>query len=203
MTKLFDFIPEGSMPEALRLLNASYKDYEKDQILILPSTPLRGFGLVEKGAVEVLHTDADGNVVLMAKVTAGQTFGEALYYLNKTAPVEIRALNDTRVVWLDVRHLNPGPLADTLKQNFINILCERSLALNKRIQILSQLSLREKVLALITQNNIMHGQWLDTGMTREELSLYLGTNRSALSRELSRMQTDGILVLEGSRIKYN
>ncbi len=43
--------------------------------------------------------------------------------------------------------------------------------------------------------------YLHIPFTKTALSEFLGVNRSALSRELSRMQKENLLIIEGSKIK--
>ena len=38
-------------------------------------------------------------------------------------------------------------------------------------------------------------------MNREDLATYIGTNRSALSRELSDMKRDGLIDCEGNNVR--
>ena len=45
------------------------------------------------------------------------------------------------------------------------------------------------------------GRTFNTSLSREDLAALLGANRSALSRELSRMQADGILSFYKSSFK--
>ena len=66
--------------------------------------------------------------------------------------------------------------------------------MNDRVQILSKTTIREKIVTFLSQySNRFGSKTFSVPFDRETLALYLGVNRSALSRELSAMQRDGIL----------
>ena len=79
------------------------------------------------------------------------------------------------------------------------MLAERTLLLNDRIQVLSKLTIREKVITLLSQYSGRESTSLITlPFNREAMATYLGTNQSALSRELRKMQDEGIIRFHGS-----
>ena len=79
------------------------------------------------------------------------------------------------------------------------MLAERTLAMNDRIQILSKPAIREKVITLLSQYRASPGETVELPFGREAMAKYLGVNQSALSRELSRMQDEGIISFKGRR----
>ena len=70
----------------------------------------------------------------------------------------------------------------------------KTLSMNNRIQVLSRLSLRGKLTAYFTELAATQGSnIIRLPMNREDTAAYIGTNRSSLSRELSRMKEDGLI----------
>lgn len=57
---------------------------------------------------------------------------------------------------------------------------------------MSQKSIRDKLLLFLKQNREERNDILLT-MNRQELADYLGTERSALSREMARMKKEGLI----------
>ena len=71
-----------------------------------------------------------------------------------------------------------------------------------RIQILSKLKIRDKLITFLSQCERKYGSRVfDLPFDRESLSTYLGTNRSALSRELSKMMDEGIISFSKNRFE--
>jgi len=154
------------------------------------------FGLVLSGTVHVMSFDLNGGAALMAAVSAGETFGEALCFLGREAHVYVYAAREASVLWLSAQGLRAGdaaPLAMELRSRFCGMLADRTLRMNDRIQVLSKLTLRQKLIALFSQCLREGGAELDLPFDRERMAAYLGAERSALSRELSKMRREGLI----------
>ena len=89
---------------------------------------------------------------------------------------------------------NEEALADRLRDSFLAMICERTLSMNNRIQVLSKLTLREKILTFLSEMpEAASGKPFVIPMNREDMAAYLGANRSAISRELSALKKEGVL----------
>ena len=86
-------------------------------------------------------------------------------------------------------------IAEELRRRFTAMLAQRTLAMNDRIQILSRHGLRARLITFFSQYARRWGRQFTVPFDRASLAAYLGVDRSALSRELSRMQADGLLRL--------
>ena len=74
--------------------------------------------------------------------------------------------------------------------------------MNDRIQILSKRTIRDKLLMFFReQSKGAPYSEFTVSMNREELAAYIGTNRSALSRELSQMAKEGVIRFSGHRFQ--
>lgn len=199
---LFSGLSDQDLQYALNFFEASPRSYDRGTLLHPAGEPLPAFGLVLSGTVQVYCDDMDGNQMIMANVPAGETFGESLCFLRRETAVYISAVTDCSVLWLRLDGVRKpqGMLELELTQRFIAMLASRALAMNDRIQILSKLTLREKLIAFFSQYG-GRGSEFTLPFRREDMALYLGTNRSALSRELSRMQREGLIRFSGNRFK--
>jgi len=197
-TPLFQELSAEEREQAVSDLGGRTSSYRKGQLVHTAFSPFREFGLVLSGQVNVCTDDINGNRMIMVTVAPGTTFGESLAYLKTPEPsVYAVALEDTDILWLSVEKLmdpEAEGLLRGLQMRFTSVLAKRTISMNTRIQILSKLTLREKIIALLSSAMT---EKTDEGLTvsfrREDMASYLGTNRSALSRELSRMKREGIL----------
>lgn len=195
---LFSGMERSDICRSLEWMNYRFASYRKNQYLHHYEDSFDAFGLVVYGRVKVMIDDIEGNPALMSEVTPGRTFGESLSFLHRQdSNVYICAAEDTGVIWLSPKCLFAGkdhPQVALLEKRFASILAARTLAMNDRIQILSKLSLREKIITFLTfAKRDADSNDITVSMSREEMAVYLGTNRSALSRELSRLKTDGLI----------
>ena len=134
----------------------------------------------------------------MANVTPGNTFAESLCFLGTDeSPVTAKAAENTEILWLSAQALFAADARDDfareMQKRFCAMLAARTLSMNDRIQVLSRTTIRERVLTLLSQYNTGSGSGITLPFDRESLALYIGVNRSALSRELSAMKRDGII----------
>ncbi|MBQ9994191.1 MAG: Crp/Fnr family transcriptional regulator [Clostridia bacterium] len=192
---LFSGLSDDSIEYALRFFDARQNEYKRGESLNIIGTRLMRFGLVLSGTVQVYMDDIDGNQMIMATVEHGDTFGESLCYLGRDADVYICALSDTSVLWLaaDNVHHPTGGADVELVGRFISMLAERALRINDRIQVLSRLTLRDKLITFFSQYVARCGTSFTLTFDRKDMAVYLGADRSSLSRELSRMKSEGII----------
>lgn len=184
--------------KALEVFNAEFVSYKKGECLHKPYSEMSRFGLVLSGSVQACADDIDGNRMIMAEVSPGMTFGESLCYLKiKDSPVYICATENSEILWLSLEKLYsgfPDSFLSCLERRFAEMLAERTLSMNDRIQVLSKIGIRNKLMTYFGQMTQKSGSDTFTiPVNREDLAVYIGTDRSALSREMSKMKKDGII----------
>ena len=82
--------------------------------------------------------------------------------------------------------------ASLVTANLLRQTAAANLPQGRRIHVMSQKSIRDKLLLFLKQNRDERNDILLT-MNRQELADYLGTERSALSREMARMKKEGLI----------
>ncbi|MDL2310795.1 Crp/Fnr family transcriptional regulator [Peptostreptococcaceae bacterium OttesenSCG-928-C18] len=89
-------------------------------------------------------------------------------------------------------------------ENIIYLLVEENNHLQNKVSLHTELNLREKIIQFLISQKISN---LDNpiilAFTRQELADYLSVNRSALSRELSKMEDDEIIRVDKKMIWFN
>lgn len=187
-----------SISKTLVLLDACEKRYERGAFLFRAGEPVTGFGIVLDGAVHICTDDLAGNRTILSDSVRGDSFGEALC-LSEAAdsPVYAVAAEDARVLWLSASALFSGAgneKTGLLEKRFAALLAKRTLSMNSRIRVLSRLKLRDKLCAFFAAQAAQSGSRTFTlSMNREDMAVYIGSDRAALSRELSNMKRDGLI----------
>ncbi len=201
---LFSDMRPEELSYALTFFHANRRGYEKGEILNPVGEQLPFFGLVLSGYVQVQTDDIEGNPMIMATVSPGETFGESLHYLRRETNVYIVAMTDVVILTMRVEEMYPSSVQSgrserdaALIHRFLLLLTNRTLEMNNRIQVLSKLSIREKLFTLFSMYQKPNGvRTIRLPFDRNGLAVYLGVNRSALSRELSRMQQEGLIIFD-------
>jgi CRP-like cAMP-binding protein len=81
----------------------------------------------------------------------------------------------------------------------MQLMAQKSLTLNERLEIMTCSSLRQKIAKMILFS-IGGKSSMSVYMSRQEMADFLNTARPSLSRELMRMQNDGLITVEGRKI---
>lgn len=200
---LFRGLSDEEYAFALSFFAAEEKKYRRGTVLKQPGSGLKYFGYVISGTVQVYMDDINGNRMIMSTVKPGNTFGESLCWIGRDSFAYISVSSDAVILQMDCRNVcssAPGNGTESdrrgteLSARFVSMLASRALSMNRRIQILSKLTIREKILTLLSEES-ENGKKsvIELSMNREDMAAFLGTNGSALSRELSKMKKEGIL----------
>lgn len=203
---LFQGLSSEEKTYALAYFDAKTKRYEKGEFLHQVSFPLRRFGLVLSGTVQVYMDDIDGHHIIMNHVEPGELFGESYAFLGTDAPIYICAVTEAEILWMSTGRikapLSPiSSLDQELANRYVACLANRTLKMNQRVQILSRNTLRMKLITFLSQYAAEKGDTFTIPFDRASMAAYLGADRSALSRELSRMQAEGILTYHRNRFQ--
>lgn len=203
---LFDNIPVEQLADAIKLMNGRIKKIEKDDFIVQLGGELPSAGLLLKGRIESSFQNENFDQITMHSFGGGYLFGEALVINNaKNSPVQVRAVEDCIVLFIDLKvicHSDiQSPLRVILTENLIKSLARKNLILNQKVRILSRKSLRERILFYLGTLPKDKNGWVKIPFNKTVLAEYLGVNRSALSRELGRMQDEEILISDGRKMK--
>lgn len=158
------------------------------------------FGLLLSGRAQAVKGDAQGRSVILALLKPGDAIGILLAARpGRPSPVTVRVTERAEVLHLPFEGLIAGckrgcPGADRLLRNYVGIAAEKGLLLHERIDCLLRPTVREKVLAYLRRETERAGRSAVTlPLDRAAMADYLHVERSALSRELSRMRRDGLI----------
>ena len=139
--------------------------FEKNQTIYHMGDRVSELGIVLSGSVFVENTDLWGNRSILSKITPGQVFAETYAFCREPMMVNVTAAEASTVLFFNLRNLDQTADGDDAW--------------------LSQL--RSNMLRISMQKN------LTIPFDRQGLADYLNLDRSALSKELGKMQKEGIL----------
>lgn len=203
---LFDGIEDEQLTDAIKLLNGRIKKVVKDDYIVQLGGTMQYAGLLLKGKIESSFQNENFDQITMHTFTGGYLFGEGLVINHaKNSPVQVRAVEDSVVLFIDLEMIyaaaDKSPIQNILARNLIKSLAKKNLILNQKVRILSQKSLRDRIFIYLRTLPKDKDGYVRIPFTQTALAEYLGVNRSALSRELGRMKNEGLLVIDGKRIK--
>lgn len=205
--ELFRGIAEAELPDALRWLNTAEKTYQKGEMVFMIGDTMTHAGIVLEGTVSVSFLDESDNSVNMNVFSQGNLFGESLAYLGgNKSPVQMEASSKCRIAFFDfkavmsAKEFSRGYQA-TLTSNLLRDFARQNFFLNRKLRIMSQKRLRDRVKVYLRGQGIAPDGLICVPFSRNEWAEFMGVNRSALSRELSNMQAEGILEVVGKDVR--
>ena len=197
--RLFAGIDRKEMKMLLKVLNAQTETYEKEERILNAGDEVTFVGLVLAGQANVIKEDADGERALVARLLPGDHFAEALCCAGiKHSPVSVVAEEATTVLLLNFQRMmsvapGGGVLPARLANNMMMLLAEKSLYLQERMTYLSKKTIRKKLLKYLLNASKNGNSAFTIPYNREELADYLCVDRSALSRELSKLKQEKMI----------
>ena len=202
---LFAHITDSEIKTLLHCMQSRERSYKKNEIIILEEEHIRMIGIVLAGRVHMIKEDMWSNKTLLAYMQEGELFGETFAVKEDiTSHVSFVAATDVLVLFIpasNIIHQCPNMCAfhTTLSENMFHLLGRKNLQLMEKIEITSKSSLREKILAYLSMlAQKQRSTYVISPLSRTELAEYLGSNRSAMTRELTAMRSDGIIDYDGN-----
>ncbi len=107
---------------------------------------------------------------------------------------DVRANENCRVMFLNVRNIGGGSWALKIMRSLMNITARKNLHLSERSFINANRSIRRKVMSYLHSVSLKtHSREIAIPFDRQQMADYLNTDRSALSKELCAMRDEGII----------
>ena len=205
---LFSGIPETELVPVLELFRAKQKHFAKNEYILHIGDMFRYAGNVLEGTVEGSFQNDNADKINIRHFRTGDLFGEALACLEEMeSPIQLRAATECEVLFLELRSVYRRDCVvkeeyfRPLSVNLIQILAKRNLFQNQRIRVLGQKKLREQILHFIASLPRKNDGSTELPFTITTIAEYLGVNRSSLSREIGQMMDDGIISMDGRKIR--
>jgi hypothetical protein len=179
------------------------KIYKKNDIILAENTKIEYFGIITNGKIALSNFDYFGNRNILNVFEKEDSFAEALVSLEIQIPHEVISLTDSSIVWIEYKSLSKSLYYQKILNNLLNIISTKNLILNKKLQILSKRTTREKILEyLATQKKLLSiDSNFEINLNRNEMADYLALDRSNLSRELGKLKKEGIIDFKKNKFK--
>ena len=156
--------------------------------------------MVLEGTVHMMKEDVWGNVMIFGEACPGALYGEDYACAGvKHLEVGVVAKTDVKVLFLDIQKVltvcsNGCEFHSKIIRNLLSSIAERTLEMTRKVEHMSQRSLRDKVLSYLSSEAVRAGSKEFTiPFNRQQLAEYLSVDRSALSAELGKMRDEGML----------
>lgn len=202
-TALFRGASPQEAEAMLDCLDATERGYAKGEQIYHSGDYVTDLGMVLSGSVLIQTDDLWGNTTVLDRIGPGQIFAETYACVpGEPLMVDVVAAEGTQVLFLNVERVlrvcsHTCAHHSKLIRNLLLLSAQKNLNLSRKIFYTSSKTIRGRLLSYLSYQARRNGTPSFTiPFNRQQLADYLNVERSALSNELSKMQRDGLLVVE-------
>jgi CRP/FNR family transcriptional regulator len=195
--------------EILHLLasHASERRLGRDEILFIAGAPAVGFYVIAEGALRAYRSGADGREQVMHVERAVTTLAEVAVFDGGNYPSTVAAEEPARVFLIRKDDI----ISACIRHPALALAAAKLMAtrLRRCAELVESLSLREvgqRVASLFLAEAASRGVETEQGiqfvlpLTHSQLAARIGTVREVVTRTISRLQSQGLILIDGKTV---
>ena len=203
---LFRNIGEQDIAGMLKCLDGRVSRYGDGEAILREGDRADRLGIVLSGGVRITRTDFNGIRSVLAEAGPGEMFAEAFAFAGAgQMSVDVTATGETEVLMLNAERLahtcsNACVFHSMLILNLLRVMASKNLTMNRKLQITSRRTTREKLLAYLELQAKQAGSpTFEIPFDRQGLADFLEVDRSGLSAEIGKLRREGVLTSSKNR----
>lgn len=196
---LFQSLTAEGLKRVLALFKVEFKRYSKGEFIWTAGSKIEKFGVLLSGKLEIFTESIDGRKILIHEVAPNRSFGDVIVWSQAScSPVTVASMQDSIVALFNCHKIeymqdSDGELLRFMR-NILTHISKQALFLSSKIDYLSSKSLRDKLMLYLENERFRQkSDQIRLPFSKTALATFLGVDRSAMSRELTKMKTDGII----------
>lgn len=201
---IFKTLPEDILQEAARLFKV--KTFDKNEIIFHEEDTGHYMYFIKKGRVKVSRLLPNGKEMILAFHEEGEYFGEMALIDGKTSPATVTSAIATTIYTLDKNSFHKLLQQSQINREILVNLCARCREAWAQIEVLTFHNAKARICTALYQLSERRGVPSPKGVeipvkiTHKELSDMVGVSRETVTRVLSSLQADEIILVESRRM---
>ena len=174
--------------------------FRKGDIVAFEEENIRHIGIIISGTVDMVKEDLWGNKTMLVRMGRDELFGETFACgEDNLSVVTFLVSEDAKILFIPFdRVMHSCTMAcrfhHRLIENMVSVIAGKNRDLMRKVEVVSKRTIREKLLTYLSiQAQTQNSRYLEIPLGRVELAEYLCVDRSALTRELTKMKEDGLI----------
>jgi CRP-like cAMP-binding protein len=204
-TSIFNELSFQDQDKLLNDFKARSSSFSKGVTIMSNLRTTRDFNIVKSGIINIIRFNYNGTRTIIETLEEDDIFGhfssatqEELYVIAET-DAEIISFNYDQIFQRYSKNID---LHYQFNENVVKILAKKLQATNDRIQILTEKTIRNKLLNYFNslyKKNLSKNITIPFSLTN--LADYLSIDRSAMMRELKNLKDEGLINQKGKKIQ--
>lgn len=199
----------GLSPEEVRLLALRFvrRHFSAGELLFSEGDPCRGLYIIDSGRLRIFKSSAGGREQVLAMEGPGSSVAELPVFDGGPYPASVSAVDDAQILFISRQDLRAFCLEHP--EVALKMLAVVGARLRRLVGIIEELSfttVRQRLVAALVRlaqtsgKRTEHGVEFELPGSHQEMAHQLGTVRELVSRNLMRLQAEGLLQVEARNI---
>ena len=183
------------------------KLFSAGELLFSEGEPCSGLHIIARGKVRIFKTSVNGREQVLAVNVPGESVAELPVFDGGPYPASAMAIEDAEIVFISRRDFHAYCVEHPeVPLKVLSVVGARLRRLVGIIEELSFTTIRQRLIAVLVKLAQTEGKQTDRGIeillpaTHQELANQLGTVRELISRNLMRLQAEGLLDVDARQI---
>ena len=183
------------------------KLFSTGELLFSEGEPCSGLHIISRGKVRIFKTSVNGREQVLAVNVPGESVAELPVFDGGPYPASAIAAEDTEIAFISRRDFHAYCVEHPeVPLKVLSVVGARLRRLVGIIEELSFTTIRERLIAMLVKLAQTEGRTTERGIefllpsTHQELANQLGTVRELISRNLMRLQAEGLLDVDARQI---
>ena len=204
-SEIFSGFTPADMQHVFELSRARVVEFRKDEAVYRYGDAVREMGVVLEGTIIVEANNAEGEKTNLNILMQGDEFGVYLVVSGaRRSPMSVYAASRSKVMYFDIERMsqlqNKDRVIWKMMDNLLHSFADKLVDHYRRLHIYGQKRVRSRVrmylMSLEREDDVVV-----LPLNRTDWAAYLGVDRTALARELSRMRDEGLIGIDKRRIR--
>lgn len=202
-TPLFRGINRELFEPLLSSISAKTEYYKKGEDIVQIGGEVPYIGVLLSGEAVAQRALPNGQLAVLEEIYDGELFGEIFACVGTVeSPIRLMAAQNSAVLLFEYQNLMTlqpefACVQMTMISNLMRLMARKNLLAQRKLEVLTKRTIRDKMLTFLQiQSDIAESDSFAIPFNRESLSEYLCVDRSALSRELCKLQDEGIITFK-------
>lgn len=202
---IFNDIPKDKLDELMNCFKPTIKHFKTGETIMQKTYANQKIGILLKGNAHMYYFDINGTSAVLEHYNENSVFGEYFMLPIESFEYLIVADSECTVLFMDYQHMiHPCRLScehhSKLIGNMIQMTVQKVRLLTLRVNILSQKTVRQKLLAYLEYQSLINDSKTFTiPISLVELAEYLCVDRSAIMKELHNLRKEQKLDSKGRK----
>ncbi len=177
-------------------VNVQKKSFANKEVIINSNLSKKQIGFIIYGQANIMKTDINGNTTILRDLKNNDIFSN-LFFQNSEDEIYIISNKSTEVLFIDYYSLLKScskncPFHNNLVLSLYDLLINDNKKQNEKIELLSQKTVRHKILYFLKQR-MNKDKIFKVTTSYKAIAEYISIDRSNFMRELSKLEKDNLI----------